>query len=101
MKLKSIIAVGTTALLALIGAVQAARWACSLTAAALAYWGGWAFAEAAQAAPWVLLALAGGRALSLWGMHKDNEYYKASGYGKIARDHARSPEQPEEERKGA
>lgn len=88
-------------ILAIIGAVQVGRWACSLTAAALAYWGGWELAEAAQAAPWLLLATVLGLGLSLWIMHDDNEYYKSTGYGKISRSHARNPEYPQDEEKGA
>lgn len=101
MKLKSIIATCTTALLAIIGAVQAWRWACALTATALAYWGKWDIAEAAQAAPWILLTLVAGLGMSLYGMYKDNEYYSAQSYGKIVRNHARNPEYPQDEEKGA
>lgn len=101
MKLKSFVATGTVALLAIIGAVQVVRWACSWLAVALAYWGGWDIAEAAQAAPWIIVASTSGLAMSLYGMHEDNERYKRSGYGKIVRCHARNPEYPENEEKGA
>ena len=50
MKLKSFVATGTVGLLAIIGAVQAVRWACSWLAVALTCWGGWGIAEAAHAA---------------------------------------------------
>lgn len=101
MKLKSFVATGTVALLALIGAVQVWRWACSWLAVALAYWGGWDIAEAAQAAPWIIVATTAGLAMSLYGMHEDNKRYRRSGYGKIVRCHARNPEYPQNEEKGA
>lgn len=101
MKLKSFVATGAVALLAIIGAVQMWRWACSWLAVALAYWGGWDIAEAMQAAPWVIVASTSGLAMSLYGMHEDNKRYKRSGYGKIVRCHARNPEYPQNEEKGA
>lgn len=101
MKLKSFVATGTVALLAIIGAVQVWRWACSWLAVALAYWGGWDIAEAAQAAPWIIVASTAGLAMSLYGMYEDNKRYKRSGYGKIVRCHARNPEYPENQERGA
>lgn len=101
MKLKSFVATGTVALLAVIGAVQVWRWACSWLAVALAYWGGWGISEAAQAAPWIIVASTAGLAMSLYGMYEDNKRYKRSGYGKIVRCHARNPEYPQNEEKGA
>lgn len=101
MKLKSFVATGTVALLAVIGAVQVWRWACSWLAVALAYWGGWGISEAAQAAPWIIVASTAGLAMSLYGMHEDNKRYKRSGYGKIVRRHARNPEYPENQERGA
>lgn len=101
MKLKSFVATGAVALLAVIGAVQVVRWACSWLAVALAYWGGWGIAEAAQAAPWIIVASTAGLAMSLYGMHEDNKRYKRSGYGKIVRCHARNPEYPENQERGA
>lgn len=101
MKLKSIIATGTTALLAIIGAVQVWRWTCALTATALAYWGKWDIAEAAQAAPWILFALGAGLAMSLYGMYEDNRRYKRTGYGRIERSHARNAEYPQNQERGA
>ena len=89
-----IFALDGIALLAIIGAVQAVRWACSLLAVALAYWGGWDIAEAMQAAPWIIVVSTAGLAMSLYGMHEDNKRYKRSGYGKIDRRHAR-PQEPE------
>ena len=68
---------------------------------ALAYWGGWDIAEAAQAAPWIIVASTAGLAMSLYGMYEDNKRYKRSGYGKIVRCHARNPEYPQNEEKGA
>lgn len=100
MKLKSIFAAGTTVMFAAIGAVQVWRWACSLLSVALAYWGKWDVAEAAQAAPWILFALASGLAMSLYGMYKDNERYASQNYGRIERTHARHPEYPENQERG-
>ena len=94
-------------LLAGVGAARVAVWACEGMACALTRWGGWQAAEAAQAAPVILLALAAGLALSLWGLHEDNKRYSRSGYGKvegygrITRTHARNPEYPENEERGA
>ncbi len=96
-----IFALDGLALLAIIGAVQVVHWACSLLAVALAYWGGWDIAEAMQAAPWIIVVSTAGLAMSLYGMHEDNKRYKRSGYGKIVRCHARNPEYPENEEKGA
>lgn len=95
------LALDGVALLAIIGAVQVGRWACSLLAVALAYWGGWDIAEAARSAPWIIVALTAGLAMSLYGMHEDNKRYKRTGYGKIVRCHARNPEYPQDEEKGA
>lgn len=101
MNFRLILALDGLALLAIIGAVQVWCWACSLMAAALACWGGWDIAEAAHAAPWIIVASAAGLAMSLYGMHEDNKRYKRSGYGKIVRNHARNPEYPQDEEKGA
>lgn len=101
MKLKSFVATGAVALLAIIGAVQMWHWACSWLAVALAYWGGWDIAEAAQASPWIIVASTAGLAMSLYGMYEDNKRYKRSGYGKIVRCHARNPEYPENQERGA
>lgn len=94
------IAVGA---LAGIGALRVAAWSCTGMAAALTRWGGWDAAEAAQAAPILLAALAVGLTLSLWDLHEDNKRYSRSGLGKITRTHARNPEYPElpERRKNA
>ncbi len=67
MKLKSFVATGTVGLLAIIGAAQVGRWACSLMAVALTYWGGWDIAEAAHAAPWIIVASASGLAMRFMG----------------------------------
>lgn len=101
MKLKSFVVTGTVGLLAIIGAVQVGRWACSLMAVALAYWGGWDIAEAAHAAPWIIVASTAGLTMSFYGMHEDNKRYKRSGYSKIVRNHARNPEYPQNEERGA
>lgn len=45
MNFRLILALDGLALLAIIGAVQVVRWACSLMAVALTYWGGWDIAE--------------------------------------------------------
>lgn len=91
MNFRLILALDGLALLAIIGAVQVVRWACSLMAVALACWGGWDIAEAAHAAPWIIIASTAGLTMSLYGMHEDNKRYKRSGYGKIVRNHARNP----------
>lgn len=101
MNFRLILALDGLALLAIIGAVQVWRWACSLMAAALAYWGGWDIAEAAHAAPWIIVASAAGLEMSFYWMHEDNKRYKRSGYGKIVRNHARNSEYPQDEEKGA
>lgn len=101
MNFRLIFALDGIALLAIIGAVQVVRWACSWLAVALAYWGGWDITEVAQAAPWIIVASIAGLAMSLYGMHEDNKRYKRSGYGKIVRCHARNPEYPENQEKGA
>lgn len=101
MNFRLILALDGLALLAIIGAAQVWRWACSLMAVALACWGGWDIAEAAHAAPWIIIASTAGLTMSLYGMHEDNKRYKRSGYGKIVRNHARNPEYPQDEEKGA
>lgn len=101
MNFRLIFALDGIALLAIIGAVHVGRWACSWLAVALAYWGGWDITEAAQAAPWIIVASTAGLAMSLYGMHEDNKRYKRSGYGKIVRCHARNPEYPEDQERGA
>ena len=70
-------------LLAGVGAARVIGWAGAGLAYALTRWGGWQAAEAAQAAPVILLALAAGLTLSLWGLHEDNKRYSNSGYGRI------------------
>lgn len=94
MKKRTVFVSVVVAVLAGIGAVQTVRFACSITAAALAYWGGWNIAESAQAAPWILFALAEAAAISLHSLHEESERYKRTGYGKIVRDHAHNPEYP-------
>ena len=88
-------------LLAGIGAVQVIGWACEGLTLALTRWGGWQAAEAAQAAPVILLALAAGLALSLWGLHEDNKRYSAPGYGKVVGFGARQKSESKDEEVGA
>lgn len=66
---------GGVALLALIGAVKVAQTACALIALALARWGGWDMAEAAQIAPAILAALAGGLVLTSKGLLEEDDCY--------------------------
>lgn len=66
---------GGVALLALIGAVKVAQTACALIALALARWGGWDMAEAAQTAPAILAALAGGLVLTSKGLLEEDDSY--------------------------
>ena len=66
---------GGVALLALIGAVKVAQTACALIALALARWGGWDMAEAAQIAPAILAALAGGLMLTSKGLLEEDDSY--------------------------
>lgn len=73
MNFRLILALDGLALLAIIGAVQVWRWACSWLAVALVYWGGWDIAEAAHAAPWIIVASTAGLTLSLYGMHEDSK----------------------------
>lgn len=101
MNFRLVLALDGLALLAIIGAVQVVRWACSLMAVALTCWGGWGIAEAAHAAPWIIVASAAGLTMSFYGMYEDNKRYKRSGYGKIVRNHARNSEYPQDEKEGA
>lgn len=84
---KQIILTGSVALLAIIGAVRVAvsvaQGACTIMVHALTHWGGWAPAEAAQAAPTIVFVLAAGLAMSLYGLHKDNQRYSRQSYGKV------------------
>ena len=73
MKKHSITLTGSIALLAIIGAVKVAQTACAVTAVALAYWGGWDIAEAAQAAPVILAAAAGGLVFALKGLYEGDD----------------------------
>ncbi len=99
-----ILATNGVVFLALIGAAQVIRWIVNGIAHALVVRGGWAAAEAAKAAPVIFLAVAGGLVLSLWEMRKESEYYRRSSqrqYGVIERDHARNPEYPQDQERGA
>lgn len=75
--------IGGVALLALIGAGTVAQGACTVAARALTQWGGWSPAEAAQAAPLLVFALAAGLALSLRSLLTVNVRYKRQSYGKV------------------
>lgn len=79
----------TVAALAGVGAAKVIQWSCAGLAFALTRWGSWDAAEAAQAAPFILFALAAGLTLSLWGLHEDNKQYRRTGYGRIKGYHAR------------
>ena len=74
----AILAANGFAILALIGAAQVIRWIVNGIAHALVVHGGWAAAEAAKAAPWILFAVAGGLALSLCGMYAESKHYQRS-----------------------
>ena len=80
---KKITITGGVALFALIEAVKVAQGACTVAAHALTQWGSWSPAEAAQAAPFLVFALAAGLALSLHSLLTDNERYKRQSYGKV------------------
>ncbi len=84
---RQIIITGGIALLAIIGAIRVAvsvaQGACVLMAHTLTHWGGWSPAEAAQAAPAIVFALAAGLTMSLYGLHKDNQRYSRQSYGKV------------------
>ena len=86
MKKHSIALTGSVALLAIIGAVKVAQTACGLTAIALAYWGGWDIVEAAQAAPVILAAAAGGLVFTLKGLHEDDDPAEESEHRQNRRD---------------
>ena len=88
-------------LLAGIGAVQVIHWGNAALAYALTRWGGWQAAEAAQAAPVILFALAAGLALSLWGLHEDNKRYRRTGYGRIKGYSARQKSSTDDKEIGA
>lgn len=81
--MKKITITGGVALFALIGAVKVAQGACTVAAHALTQWGSWSPAEAAQAAPLLVFALAAGLALSLHSLRTDNERYKRQSYGRV------------------
>ena len=84
-----------------VGAARVAVWACEGLTLALTRWGGWQAAQAAKAAPVILLALAAGLALSLWGLHEDNKRYSNSGLGKIEGYSARQKSSTNDKEMGA
>lgn len=93
----------TVSALAGIGAAQVLRWLdLGIVHILLMSPGAWSVEQAAKAAPWILAALVGGLALSLYSMARDNERYESSStLGKITRNHARNPEYPENQERGA
>ena len=93
----------TVAALAGIGAARVLVWLNNGIAAVLLMSNGqWSVEQAAKAAPWILAALVSGLAISLYGMACDNERYESSSnLGKITRNHARNPEYPEHQERGA
>lgn len=73
-----------TAALALVGAWKVASCMCEGTAWLLVNRGFWEPQAAAESAPWILLALASGLAMSLYGMYEDCQRYKRSSpYGQV------------------
>lgn len=93
----------TVAALAGIGAARVLVWLNNGIAAVLLMSNGqWSVEQAAKAAPWILAALVSGLAISLYSMACDNERYESSSkLGKINRNHARNPEYPEHQERGA
>lgn len=91
----------TVGALAGVGAAKVIQWSCAGLAFCLTCLGGWQAAEAAQAAPVILLALAAGLALSLWGLHEDNKRYSNSGLGKIEGYSARQKSNTNDKEMGA
>ena len=93
----------TVAALAGIGAARVLVWLNNGIAAVLLMSNGqWSVEQAAKAAPWILAALVSGLAISLYSMACDNERYESSSkLGKINRNHARNPEYPENQERGA
>lgn len=93
----------TVAALAGIGAARMLIWLNDCIAAVLLMSNGqWSVEQAAKAAPWILAALVIGLAISLYSMACDNERYEnSSELGKITRNHARNPEYPENQERGA
>lgn len=79
--------------LALVGAGRVVVWLTRGVTKALVAWGNWGAAEASSAAPWILLAVASGLALSLHGLYEDNKRYtKGSPYGCIENSRSRCDE---------
>ena len=84
---KQIILTGSVALLAIIGAVRVAvsvaQGACTIMVHALTHWGGWAPAEAAQAAPTIVFVQSIQGHRKPGGQDKDNQRYSRQSYGKV------------------
>lgn len=77
-----------TAALALVGAWKVASWMCEGTAWLLVNRGFWEPEAAAKSAPWILLALASGLTMSLYGMYDD--YKRSSPYGRVQHSESRN-----------
>lgn len=88
----------TISALAGIGAAQVLRWLdLGVVHILLMSPGAWSVEQAAKAAPWILAALAGGLALSLYSMACDNERYTRSPYGKVDGFGARTKQDEDKE----
>ena len=80
-----------TAALALVGAWKVASWMCEGTAWLLVNRGFWEPEAATKSAPWILLALASGLAMSLYGMYEDCQRDKRSSpYGQVQHSESRN-----------
>lgn len=87
--------------LAMVGAGQVICWADRLMVCVMIVYGSWEPEAAAKSAPWILLALASGLAMSLYGMYEDNKQYsRSSPYGRIERTEARSVQNDRDRKAG-
>lgn len=77
-----------TAALALVGAWKVTSWMCEGTAWLLVNRGFWEPQAAAESAPWILLALASGLAMFLYGMYEDHK--RSSPYGRVQHSESRN-----------
>ena len=99
--MKRTVAIAAVGFLTGVGAERVAVWACWAMAKALTLWGAWQPAEAAKAAPWLVLTIAAGLALSLWDLHEDNKRYSRSGNGRVVGYGARRKSESKDEEIGA
>lgn len=86
------------AFLAGVGAARVLIWLNMGIVHLLVMQGGWEAAAAVKAAPWILFALGGGLAMSLYGMYEDCQRYKRSSpYGRVQHSESRHsrPQEPE------